>query len=217
MARKFTDAEVDAFMRQFKLLVVAAVGVCIVPFLIYVFYLDNRLDSFEDSLRYRPPHEISSPVDDRELEELARHPVQGQVVYVPAYSHIYQEDGVPCLLTITLSVRNTSSEHAIILRSVRYFDTNGRQVKSYLAQPVRLGPLATSEFLIEREDTSGGSGANFLVEWLSREVVSAPVIEAVMIDMDRQQGISFARNGVVVREILERPAEDQAESEPDGR
>ncbi|MCA9110215.1 MAG: DUF3124 domain-containing protein, partial [Planctomycetaceae bacterium] len=35
----------------------------------------------------------------------------------------------------------------------------------------------------------------------SDAVVSEPIIEAVMIDTDRQQGISFARTGKVIEEV----------------
>ncbi len=87
------------------------------------------------------------------------------------YSHIYHEDGNPYLLTITLSIRNTSVDHDIVVKSVRYFDTQGTEVKSYLQKPRRLAALATVEFLIERDDTTGGSGANFLVEWVADQAL----------------------------------------------
>jgi hypothetical protein len=65
-----------------------------------------------------------------------------------------------------------------------------------------LPALATTEFLVERDDASGGSGANFLVEWVAQDEVTEPIIEAVMIDTKGQQGISFARSGRPVREII---------------
>lgn len=202
MADPLTLDEVDAFMRRFKLLLVGMAALFGVPLLIYVFYLDRRLDSFEDSLRYRPPDEVEEYLRNTSANSLPAHPVQGQVVYVPAYSHIYHDDGAPYLLTITLSVRNTSLDREITVKSVRYFDTKGQEVKSYLAKPLRLPALATTEFLVERDDASGGSGANFLVEWVAQDEVTEPIIEAVMIDTKGQQGISFARSGRPVREII---------------
>ena len=62
-----------------------------------------------------------------------------------------------------------------------------------------LGPLATGEFLVEKKDDSGGSGANFLVDWDAESAVPPPVAEAVMIGTSGQQGISFVRPGVTVR------------------
>lgn len=202
MSERLTLEEVDGFMRRFKLLIVGMAALFGVPLLIYVIYLDRRLDSFENSLRYRPPQEVAEFATDNASDTLSANPVQGQVVYVPAYSHIYHDDGDPYLLTITLSVRNTSLDREIIVKSVRYFDTKGKEVKSYLAKPLRLPALGTTEFLVERDDATGGSGANFLVEWVAKEEVTEPIIEAVMIDTKGQQGISFARRGRPVREII---------------
>ncbi|HCO24473.1 MAG TPA: hypothetical protein DIT97_16100 [Gimesia maris] len=131
-------------------------------------------------------------------------PVQGQIVYVPAYSHVYHGKGKPHLLTITLSIRNTSVDDEIVLKSVKYHGTRGTLVRSYLDKAVRIPPIGTTEVIIEREDASGGSGANFLVEWFANQPVTAPIIEAVMIDTKPQQSISFARRGVVIKETVPR-------------
>lgn len=211
MAKALTSEEFDRTLGQFKLLIVGIVVLFVVPLLVYTLYLDRRLDAFEDSLRYRPPQEVDGYTAEDAAGFLAANPVQGQVVYVPAYSHIYHDDGDPYLLTITLSVRNTSLDREIFVKSVRYFDTKGKEVKSYLAKPLRLPPLATTEFLVERDDTTGGSGANFLVEWIATEKVTEPIIEAVMIDTKGQQGISFARSGKPVREVV--PVVDLEENE----
>lgn len=204
MAREITVEETDAFMRRLKLLIAGLVTLFVVPMLIYGFYLDRRLNSFEESLRYQPPQEAEDDASDGEYDHFASTPVQGQVIYVPAYSHIYHEDGSPYLLTITLSIRNTSIDHDIVVKSVRYFDTKGKHVKSHLQKPLRLAALATVEFLIERDDTTGGSGANFLVEWVADQAVPEPIVEAVMICTKGQQGISFARSGKVIREVVPR-------------
>lgn len=205
MVQKLTGEEVDAFMGRLKLLLGGIIALLVVPLILYAVYLDRRLDSFEDSLRYRPPAETADVITFDDFQPQATEHVQGQLVYVPAYSHIYHEDGSPYLLTITLSVRNTSVDRAIIVRSVRFFDTSGKEVKSYLKQPLSLAPLATTEFLVERNDTSGGSGANFLVDWVANQPVTEPIIEAVMIDTKGNQGISFARSGAVIAET--RPQE----------
>lgn len=200
MSQRVTIDNADAFMGRFKLLLGGIVAVFVLPLVIYAIYMDRRLDAFEDSLRYQPPQELDSA---SESESTGRRFVpaalaSGQVVYVPAYSHIYHDDGDPYLLTITLSIRNTSTDRPIVVRSVRYFDTKGNEVRSYLQKPVRLPALATTEFLVARDDSKGGSGSNFLVEWHSLEPVTEPIIEAVMIDTSGQQGISFARRGTVV-------------------
>lgn len=199
---KIEDSDVDAFMRRFWLILLVCFLVLVVPIFLAAWYMERRLDTVADALRFQAPQALDGSVLDEKLELLAAHPVQGQTVYVPVYSHVYHEDGKPHLLTITLSVRNTSIDQQIIVTSVRYYDTKGNEVKSHLDKPLPLGPLATTEFLIERDDTSGGSGANFLVEWVSNEPVTEPIIEAVMIDTSSQQGISFARSGKVIKEKL---------------
>ena len=76
----------------------------------------------------------------------------------------------------TLSIRNTDPQQAIVISAVRYFDTQGKLVKDHLAQALRLGPLESTEFLVEKRDVSGGSGANFVVEWSAEGAVNPPII-----------------------------------------
>ncbi|MBF2027205.1 MAG: DUF3124 domain-containing protein [Oscillatoriales cyanobacterium C42_A2020_001] len=130
---------------------------------------------------------------------------QGQIVYVPVYSHIYHGNGQEQLLTVTLSIRNTSLKSPLFIRSVRYYNSAGKRVKEYTKGNLRLAPLATTEFLIPQQDASGGSGANFIVEWVAEQQLSTPIIEAVMISTSSQQGISFVTSGRVIQEILPTP------------
>ena len=122
-------------------------------------------------------------------------PGQGQLVYVPVYSHIYfrnQRKQIP--LAATLSVRNTDPERPITVAFVHYYNTEGYRVRSYLPRPTELSPMASLEFVVEDTDTAG-AGANFLVEWRAREPVTEPVIEAVMISTASSLGISFTSVG----------------------
>lgn len=200
--------DADAFLRQVKLLIAGTVVLVVAPLLIYTVYLDRRLDAFELTLQHSPPENLEThEFVSTDLDDLTSNPVAAQTVYVPAYSHIYHGKGKPYLLTITLSVRNTDTDNAIVVKSVRYFDTAGKEVKSYLDRPVRLPALGTTEIVVERDDASGGSGANFLVEWFAPQPVTEPIIEAVMIDTNSQQGISFARRGSVIRQALPRTSD----------
>ena len=128
---------------------------------------------------------------------------RGQIVYVPTYSHIYHGDRQEeFLLAITLSVRNTSLTDAIVIRSVRYHNSGGKLVKQFTEGNLQLSPLATTGFFIPAEDSSGGSGANFIVEWTTdKQNVTEPIIEAVMISTRLQQGISFTAPGRVIQEL----------------
>lgn len=122
-------------------------------------------------------------------------PFEAQV-YVPAYSSIYVGQGtVRSNLAATLSIRNTSLTDPIVIRAVRYFDTDGDLVSNFIAEPHRLGAMATADFFIDSSDVRGGTGANFIVEWASEVTVSEPLIEAVMVGSIGSKGISFVSRG----------------------
>ena len=140
--------------------------------------------------------------DPDEGQSDAQTPLSGreQTIYVPAYSHVYYGQGKDHLLAITLSIRNTSTSDALWLTSVRYYDSEGTVVKQYAGRSLRVPPMATAEFFVEEQDRSGGSGANFLVQWTGRKGISAPVVEAVMISTASQQGIALVSPGRVIAE-----------------
>ena len=117
---------------------------------------------------------------------------RGQVLYVPVYSHIFAGTASGEFnLTTTLSLRNTDLKNAITITSVRYYDSAGTLVRAYLEERRQLGPLAATEVVVEEKDTSGGAGANFIVEWSAQTPVTPPVVEAVMISTTSSQGLSF--------------------------
>jgi len=126
--------------------------------------------------------------------------VAGQTIYVPIYSHVYHDDGKKAFnLAATLSIRNTDLAHPIVITFVRYYDTNGKLLRQYLEQPIQLNALASTDFVIDTTDISGGSGAKFIVEWIAQTEVSEPIIEAVMIGSGYQQGISFISFGKAIQ------------------
>jgi hypothetical protein len=125
----------------------------------------------------------------------------GQLLYVPVYSYIFMvNEGRTINLTTTLSIRNTSVEQPMILAAVDYHDSQGNLVANYLENPVELGPLASAEFVVPHEDISGGIGASFLVEWVAQQAnISDPVVEAVMINTQGNQGLSFTSQGRIIK------------------
>ncbi len=125
----------------------------------------------------------------------------GQTIYVPIYSHIYIRDKSRMInLAATLSIRNTDAQNPIRINSARYYDTHGALIREYVNQPVRLAPMSSTDFVVAEDDTSGGAGANFIVEWSAGLEVTAPVVEAVMISTASQQGISFVSAGRVIKD-----------------
>ncbi len=126
----------------------------------------------------------------------------GQLIYVPVYSRVHLSGLGVRELAVLLSIRNTDLEHPIIVRLVQYYDTDGTMLEDYLSESYQLAPLATADFVIDQADTRGGTGANFLVEWVAEQSsVNVPIVEAVMAGISGSQGLSFIRNGQVIDQI----------------
>lgn len=126
----------------------------------------------------------------------------GQTIYVPVYSHIYQQNHRQTFnLTATLSFRNADLNRQVTLTEVLYYDSQGNVVKNYLEKPIKIKPLASTSFVVEEDDLRGGVGANFIVSWESENPIYPPVVEAVMISTSQQQGISFVSVGRVLETI----------------
>ncbi|EMI19848.1 hypothetical protein RMSM_03237 [Rhodopirellula maiorica SM1] len=209
MMRKPTDDDSEKMMRNFKLIVFLTV---VIPIVALTLFLEMRFEAIEDEIQFLEPGTRDAARTD--LDALPWHPVQGQTLYAPAYSHIYHQSGEPRLLTVTLSARNTDRDNDIVLTSVRYYDTSGKERRSLVEKPLRLGPLASTEFVIEQKDKSGGSGASFIVEWKSGKPVNVPMVETVMIDTSNTQGISFVRSATVLEETKARVEMARDESAP---
>ncbi|WP_085372593.1 DUF3124 domain-containing protein [Magnetospirillum sp. ME-1] len=126
---------------------------------------------------------------------------KGQVLYVPVYSHISHGNldgrGKPSelLLSSMLSLRNTDLAHSITVTSARYYDTEGKLLREYLPKPLVLGPMGSSELFVEHKDKSGGSGANFVVEWKADRPVNPPVVETVNAYFFGTQSVAFTSPG----------------------
>lgn len=125
----------------------------------------------------------------------------GQLVYVPVYSHIYQQDHQRTFnLTTTLSVRNADPFRSFTLLEVNYYDSQGNLIQQYIDSGVEIDPLASTSYVIEERDLRGGVGASFLVKWESEESIIPPVLEAINISTSGQQGVSFLSVGRVLQE-----------------
>jgi hypothetical protein len=131
------------------------------------------------------------------LTEMARQGTEQRgVIYVPAHSSVYWGfDRVESELAIALYIRNVNQKQGIVVHSARYFDSKGKLVRNYVEQPGALGPMATADYVIQRMDTSGGTGASFLVEWSGPADGEAPMVEAVMMGQHGNLGISFSSVG----------------------
>ena len=125
-----------------------------------------------------------------------------ETIYLPVYSHIYGQDHEDLKINLaeTVSIRNTDFNEPIILISVRHYKTDGGLVKEYIRKPLLVNPMATADFVVPREDETGGSGANFIIEWVSKAKVTKPITESIMIFAGSSHSVSFLSRGVVIKE-----------------
>jgi hypothetical protein len=121
-------------------------------------------------------------------------------LYIPVYSEIYHLDGTrQMLLTVTLSIRNTSQTDTIAITRSDYFDSEGNKLRVYIDSAILLYPLQSKSFIVEYAEKEGGAGASFIVDWVARKNESQALVQAVMIGTSGQQGISFVTEAKVIK------------------
>lgn len=127
--------------------------------------------------------------------------VRGQVLYLPIYSHVpYLEHDKKYDLSAFVAIHNTDLNNTMRITKVLYFDNDGNLVANYLKNDTILNPLGATNYFVPEKDNSG-TGANFIVEWISDSLINEPLIESVMIGLKYNQGVSFLSNGKIIREI----------------
>ncbi|MGB1003522.1 MAG: DUF3124 domain-containing protein [Salibacteraceae bacterium] len=122
-----------------------------------------------------------------------------KLVYVPAYSQVYSmnttKKGALVNLSVTLSLRNTDFNNSLIIKSIKYYNSEGSLLKDFIDHPMELSAMATENYFIPANDKSGGIGANFVVEWTSEKEITSPYIEALMLGGLGNYGYSWASEG----------------------
>ncbi|HEY6095432.1 MAG TPA: DUF3124 domain-containing protein [Gallionellaceae bacterium] len=131
---------------------------------------------------------------------------RGQTLYLPIYSHIWHGDvnqarGEPMRsnLSALVSIRNTSLKTPLRLLSARYYNTEGKLLKEFIASPRSIPPMGTVELFIEKSESEGGSGANFIIQWEAATATNPPVVEAVHIDNQASRPYSFVTTARVIQ------------------
>ncbi|EQC43158.1 DUF3124 domain-containing protein [Bacteriovorax sp. DB6_IX] len=140
--------------------------------------------------------EVPKATEFRPANDTHTRKLHGQQVYVPIYSSIYNEyEGNLLHMTALLSIRNISQKESIMIKKIEYYDTNGKLLKKYIDRPFILGKMSSKDIVIPEKDLSGGTGANFVVEWGSEKFVAVPIIESVMLGSVGTKGFSFSSRG----------------------
>ncbi len=117
-------------------------------------------------------------------------------VYVPIYSDIYIDAQYQkSLLAATLSIRNTSYRDSLFISKIDYFNTDGELVRNYIDKTISLPPMGTVNYVIEKDDDSGGPGANFIVVINAKNHKVRPLVQAVMVGQNGNKGFAFSTDG----------------------
>lgn len=122
----------------------------------------------------------------------------GQTLYLPIYSHLYHGDVHPktgkpseTLVSTHVSIRNTDPVAAMKVTSARYYNTAGKLLREFLPKPQTIPPLGTYELYVPRSDSSGGSGANFIIDWSAESRINPPLVEALHADIREARTLLF--------------------------
>jgi len=127
---------------------------------------------------------------------------KGQTIYATAYSYVLLGAGDHKMsVTSTLVIRNTDVASAITLTTVDYRDSKGGHVRHFVEEPVVIGPLASTEFVVPELDRTGGHSPSFVVQWGANKSVNAPVVETLMMGGRGLKGISFVGRAWVIDEV----------------
>lgn len=136
----------------------------------------------------------------------ARPLVRGQTLYLPIYSHmLYGNLGKSgkasyVLLSALVSIRNTDTKRPLRVLSAKYFDTQGKLLGERVPVPVVVPPLGTLELFVELNDASGGSGANFIIQWAAEQAINPPLVESLHANMDGGKAVIFMTQSVPLAE-----------------
>jgi hypothetical protein len=128
----------------------------------------------------------------------------GQSLYLPIYSVIQYGDldrsGTAKELPVSslVSIHNTDPDKPIRVLAARYYGTDGRFLRNFLPSARVLKPMETVEFLVERRDVVGGSGANFVIQWEAAAPASPPLVQALHVEMQTNRAIVFTTDAVVI-------------------
>ena len=169
----------------------------ILIFCVTTLFLNSCLEQ-DPNLNKSGKDEFKSLEIDKKLDKESIH--FKDIIYVPIYSDIYIDTANPQhLLSATLSIRNTSFNDTLYVSKIDYYNTEGSLVRQYIDKTISINPMETVNYVIEKEDSIGGSGANFIIELRSKSTDIKPLIQAIMIGQLSNKSFSFSTDGYSIK------------------
>jgi hypothetical protein len=168
--------------------------------IVLILFSVNSCLNNDPNINLKGKDELKSLELDHKIDKVQMH--YNDLIYIPIYSDIYvNRQNQRSLLAATLSIRNSSYSDSLFVSKIDYFNTDGILVRSFIDNPISLPPMATVNYVIEKEDEAGGSGANFIVALSARNKNVKPVIQAIMIGgTGGNQLFSFSTDGYSIKE-----------------
>ena len=152
---------------------------------LYRNYLNSTIVFSENNKDPIKELEITSAVDLRQLN-------YKQTFY---YSDIYIDRyNQKVLLSATSSIRNTTLKKSLYINKIDYYGTNGELIKSYIKNLIKLPPMATLNYVVEKEENKGGPGTDFIIDVEGLD----DTVKAVMIGYFSNKAFAFNTQGTPV-------------------
>jgi hypothetical protein len=157
------------------------------------------MNNHRENVPMNMPKEFDKTVLNSELPDIKTS--GGQLLYLPVYSNIpFQIDTGMFDMSAFVAIHNTDLDSKLCLTQVLYFNQEGMLVDDFLkGEKICLDPLATKEFYIPYEDRSG-TGANFLIEWISDSLITEPLVESVTLCLKPNNTLAIRSEGRIIRE-----------------
>lgn len=127
--------------------------------------------------------------------------IRGQILYLPVYSSFPDfMDSSKFDMSAFLAFHNTDFRRSVTITRVQYFNSKGQLVHDFLKDGhIEINPLETVDYYIPYRDQSG-TGANFLIEWMSDSLVNEPLVESITYSLKNQQTVAVLSHGKILNE-----------------
>lgn len=172
-----------------------------------IFILLVAILSFESCSETKTPDPFSNSglsafnPDGYHLKNEPGKQLRGQILYLPIYSSFPDfKDSSKFDMSAFLAFHNTDFKRSLTISRVQYFNSKGQLVHDFLNdRHIKINPLETVDYYIPYRDQSG-TGANFLIEWMSDSLVNEPLVESITYSLKNQQTAAVLSHGKVLNE-----------------
>ena len=129
--------------------------------------------------------------------------VKGQTLYLPIATN-YMKDDVSFRVTAEVIIHNTDPDHAINLVKMDFYDTDGKLVKSYLQEPLKLNPASGRRFRVKDSvPDAAGAAAHFIIQWQADNKVVAPLVSGLLLGSRGTRGYAITTAPRIIRETAD--------------